>query len=91
MGDVKGAFDLQSTGDITSACSHFQPLSGQNNVIKGTYTCSGKEASVSGVASGTSTATGSTTSSTKASAANTVYISGATGLMGVVAAIFGML
>ncbi|KAK5138317.1 hypothetical protein LTR08_003378 [Meristemomyces frigidus] len=95
LADVKGAFNLQSTKNIDTACSHFEPLSGENNVIKGTYTCSGEEASPSGVTtgsgSGSSSGSSSSASSTASSSANAVYISGASGLMGVVAAIFGML
>ncbi|KAK5127362.1 hypothetical protein LTR85_006701 [Meristemomyces frigidus] len=93
--DVKGAFNLQSSGDIDSACSHFEPLSGSNNVIKGTYTCAGGESTVGGTGTlspGTNSGgSSSSSSSTASSAANAVLFSGATGLMGVVAAIFGML
>ncbi|KAK4549771.1 hypothetical protein LTR36_005072 [Oleoguttula mirabilis] len=93
--DVKGAFNLQSSGDIDTACSHFEPLSGSNNVIKGTYTCAGGESTVGGTGTltpGTNSGGSSTSSSaTSSSAANAVLFSGATGLMGVVAAIFGML
>lgn len=89
--DVKGAFDLQSTGDISAACAHFEPLSGSNNVIKGTYTCAGGESTAGNTGTATSSSSSSSSSSTSSSGANAVLISGATGLMGVVAAIFGML
>lgn len=94
--DVRGAFNLQSTQDITSACNHFQPLSGANNVIKGTYTCKGGESTPGGtgtLSGGTNSGSGSgsSASASASSGANAVYISGATGVMGVVAAIFGML
>ena len=93
--DIRGAFNLQSSADISSSCDTFQPLSGSNNVIKGTYTCSGEESHPGGTGTlspGTNSGNGgSASSSSSASAANNVYISGATGLMGVVAAIFGML
>jgi len=94
LADVRGAFNLQSSGDISSACSTFQPLSGPNNVIKGTYTCAGTESHPGGTGTlspGTNTGNGGKSSSTASSSANAVYISGATGLMGVVAAIFGLL
>ncbi|KAF2766407.1 hypothetical protein EJ03DRAFT_330139 [Teratosphaeria nubilosa] len=94
LSDVKGAFNLQSSEDISDACNHFKPLSGNNNVIKGTYTCAGKESTPGGtgtLSSGTNSGSGSGSSSTASSAANAMYISGATGVMGVIAAIFGML
>jgi len=91
LGDVKGAFNLQSSSDITNACNHFQPLSGQNNVIKGTYTCKGDAATPGGVGSVQGGTNSGGSNSTSKSGANTVYISGATGILGVVAAIFGML
>jgi hypothetical protein len=93
ISDVRGAFNVQSSKDISSDCSHFKSLSGSNNVIKGTYTCvsGASNPSSSGTgSSGSSTSSGSS-SSTSSSAADVLYISGATGLMGVVAAIFGML
>ncbi|EMC97309.1 hypothetical protein BAUCODRAFT_33033 [Baudoinia panamericana UAMH 10762] len=96
ISDVRGAFNLTSTGDVSAACSTFRGLSGMNNVIKGTYTCnSGASRSGSGSSSASGSATASSGSSsssaTHSSPANVIYISGATGVMGVVAAIFGML
>lgn len=85
--DVRGAFNLQSTQDINSVCSHFKPLSGQNNVIKGTFTCSTTK-TPGGVGTSTSSGSGGTTSS---GAANPMLIPGATGVLGVLAAIFGLL
>jgi len=97
--DIRGAFNIQSSEDITDVCNHFQPLSGQNNVIKGTYSCSGGESTPGGSGTlpagtnsgngGSSTSSGSSASSSSASSA--LKITGATGLMGVVAAMFGML
>lgn len=92
--DVRGAFNLQSSGDISDACNTFEPLSGSNNVIKGTYTCHGGESNPGGTGTlspGTNSGSGSSSSSTASSSANGIYISGATGVMGVVAAIFGLL
>nr|OQO15774.1 hypothetical protein B0A51_16742 [Rachicladosporium sp. CCFEE 5018] len=92
--DVRGAFNLQSSKDLTDTCNHFQPLSGQNNVIKGTYSCSGGESTPGGsgtLPSGTNSGSGTSGSTTSSSASTAVTITGATGLLGVVAAIFGML
>ncbi|KAK5698589.1 cell wall protein Ecm33 [Elasticomyces elasticus] len=94
ISDIRGAFNLQSAADISSSCDHFQPLSGSNNVIKGTYTCSGGEATPGGTGTlspGTNTGGSGSSSASASSSANVVYISGATGLMGVIAAIFGVL
>ncbi|KAK6431664.1 cell wall protein Ecm33, partial [Oleoguttula sp. CCFEE 5521] len=83
-----------SSEDLTDTCNHFQPLSGQNNVIKGTYSCSGGEFTPGGsgtLPSGTNSGSGTSGSTTSSSASTAVTITGATGLLGVVAAIFGML
>lgn len=90
LSDVRGAFNLQSTKNINSACDHFEPLSGQNNVIKGEYTCSqtSNPQGTGTLPDGTNSGSSSTTSS---SAALPMLIPGATGLLGVVAAIFGLL
>jgi len=96
--DVRGAFNLQSSKDISDACNHFEPLSGPNNVIKGTYACAGAQQKPggsgtlpSGTNSGNGNGTSSSGSSTSSSASSALKITGATGLMGVVAALFGML
>lgn len=91
---MRGAFNLQSTKDITDACNHFEPLSGQNNVIKGEYTCKGEEDHPQGtgtLTAGTNSGSGSGSSTSSSSAANPMLIPGATGVLGVVAAIFGLL
>jgi hypothetical protein len=93
ISDVRGAFNLQSTKDITAACNHFQPLSGANNVIQGSYTCAGKENHPGGTGTlkpGTNAGNGGASTSSSG-AANPMLIPGATGLLGVLAAIFGML
>jgi len=45
LNDVKGAFDVESTQDISSSCSTFSKLAptskGGNGEIQGTYTCTG--------------------------------------------------
>lgn len=90
--DVRGAFNLQSSEDIDDACSHFQGMAGQGNTIKGTFTCKGSEAKPGGVGTPTTGPNdGGSGSTTSSSAANPMYISGATGVMGVIAAIFGLL
>lgn len=91
--NVAGAFNLQSTGDISSACNTFKPLSGPNNVIKGAYTCSGGESHPGGTGTlpgGTNSGSGSSSSASASSAAHPMFIPAATGVLGVVAAIFGM-
>ena len=97
---VRGAFNLQSSEDLGNTCERFSSL---NQVIRGEFSCKGREENPQGqgsLADGTSDSGsgGSSTSSSDSSdstssgsAASTVYISGATGFMGVVAAIFGLL
>lgn len=94
--NVRGAFNIQSSGDVSSSCSTFQPLSGPNNVIKGTFTCAGEQSKPGGQGSTpTGTATGGSSSSTasQSGTANGFYAQSAavTGVMGVIAAMFGML
>jgi len=93
--DVRGAFNLQSSSEITEACDHFQSIAGPNLAIKGTYTCKGKESNpgtTGTLPGGTSDGgSGGSSSSTPSSAASAMQITGATGFLGVVAAIFGML
>ncbi|KAK3722728.1 cell wall protein Ecm33 [Vermiconidia calcicola] len=92
LDDVRGAFNLQSEQNIDDACEEFRPLAGgRGSVIKGPFTCEGKLRNPGGVGSSGGSRTGSGGSSSSSGAANAVYISGATGVMGVVAAIFGML
>jgi hypothetical protein len=95
LSDVRGAFNLQSTEVITSSCNHFEPLSeGRANVIKGPFTCAGKRNNPGGTGTlkpGTNAGGGGASSASSSGAANPVLIPGATGLLGVIAAIFGML
>ena len=64
-------------------------------MIKGTYTCKGRESdpgTTGTLPGGTSDGgSGGSSSSTPSSAASAMQITGATGFLGVVAAIFGML
>ena len=85
---VSGGFNLQSTKDITKECSHFRSISGSTNVIRGTYTCAGKLDEVGGTGSlpgGTNAGGGG------ASGASSLAISGAAGVLTLVALVFGML
>lgn len=43
LNDVRGAFNLQSTEDISVDCDRFQDLAGTNKEIKGKFTCAGKQ------------------------------------------------
>lgn len=85
--------NLQSEEEITDVCSHFRPLSSSNNVIKGHFQCSGGVGNPKTLNGGSSSNNGGSSSSSSESpnAANHRYISGPMGVMGVIAAIFGML
>lgn len=41
LDDVKGAFNLQSSDNVTAACAFYQPLK-DKKLIRGIYTCRGK-------------------------------------------------
>ncbi|KAF2399169.1 hypothetical protein EJ06DRAFT_479338 [Trichodelitschia bisporula] len=88
--DCRGAFNLQSTDDVTDSCNVFGKEKGPNNVIKGKYQCAGKLAKAGNAGT---TPTNSGASSTKSGDAGNLRIpaSAAAGLTGVLAAIFGML
>jgi len=96
LGDVKGAFNLNSQGDVQSDCQHFKSLSGNSNVIKGKYTCNFVASSASGTQSGSvmvasgATGSASSTSTSKSSASGMYVPSAATGFMGVLAVLFGL-
>lgn len=85
---VLGAFNLYSTQDLGNTCAPFQTKS-TNQEIRGKYMCQGHSASAAG-ASGSGGSGGSGGGSGK-SGANSVLIPYATGFIGLVAAIFGML
>ncbi|KAK4986164.1 cell wall protein Ecm33 [Elasticomyces elasticus] len=92
--DIRGAFNMQSSGDISSACSMFSSLSGQNNVIKGKFTCAGGQSKPGGAGtSPTGTSGGSSSTSTVKGSANALMVASTSsvGFMGVLAAIFGLL
>ncbi len=56
--EVKGAFNLQSSGQLD--CSAFQADAGSKKVIKGHYTCQGSVAKPGGQGSKASSSSGST-------------------------------
>lgn len=84
--DVRGAFTLLSNQDIQEVCSNFQGQAGSARAIKGTFTCRGNTDPKDGSATGSGSG-----SSSSDSAASPLLIPGATGVLGVVAAIFGLL
>ncbi|PNS13993.1 Protein ecm33 [Sphaceloma murrayae] len=90
LSNVAGAFNLQSTANIDSACSRFKPLTGRDNIIKGEFTCRGEQARPGGVGT---PASGSSTSSQSGSAGKELFArsSAVTGVLGVFAAMLGML
>jgi hypothetical protein len=88
LDDVRGAFTIASSKNITETCSNFDGQQGENSVIKGDYYCEGEQETSTSGQDGTSTSGGSSTSS---GAANPMLIPGATGVLGIFAAIFGLL
>jgi len=91
--DVRGAFNMQSSGDISKDCSTFKAESGSSNVIKGKFTCAGSQSSPGGAGTiPTATTGGASASPTKSGAANAVGVqsSMAMGAVGLFAAILGI-
>lgn len=90
--EVQGAFNLQSTGDISKACDGFKSIAGASSVIRGTFTCNYNDASAGGLGSGGSGVhNGGDSSSPSSGAAVPMLIPGATGVLGVFLAMLGML
>merc|ERR1712093_218492 len=88
LNEVDGAFNIQSSAEL-NGCDAYQKLK-SGSEIRGKYFCNGTVAKPSGVGSSPSV-TGSA-SSTKTGAANAMYVpTAAAGVMGVVAALFGLL
>jgi hypothetical protein len=85
--DNRGAFNIQSTGNIDSSCAVFNDKHGPSKVIKGKYQCRGS-LSEAGNASTTVTGGGSSSSSGAANAMG--YNAAALGFSGVLAAIFAL-
>ncbi|KAG9951399.1 GPI-anchored cell wall organization protein Ecm33, partial [Aureobasidium melanogenum] len=91
LNEVDGAFNIQSSAEL-SGCDAYQKLK-SGSEIRGKYFCNGTVAKPSGVGSNPSvTGSGSSTKSTSTGAANAMYVpTAAAGVMGVVAALFGLL
>lgn len=85
--DNRGAFNLQSTGDISSSCAHFDSIHGPSNVIKGKYQCKG---SLTNPGNASTTASGSSSSSSKGAADAVGFNAAALGLTGVLAAMLSL-
>ncbi|KAL1903227.1 cell wall protein Ecm33 [Sporothrix stenoceras] len=71
LNDVKGAFDIVSTGDISSSCSTFKKLApssqGGGGQIQGKYTCDSNNAEANSDTNPTSTGSSSGSSATGSS------------------------
>ncbi|KAG9755045.1 hypothetical protein KCU75_g12687, partial [Aureobasidium melanogenum] len=91
LNEVDGAFNIQSSAEL-SGCDAYQKLKSSSQ-IRGKYYCNGTVAKPSGVGSNPSvTGSGSSSKSTSTGAANAMYVpTAAAGVMGVVAALFGLL
>lgn len=85
---VKGAFNIQSSENIDSTCSHFKSLSGSSNVIQGKFTCAGSQSNPGGAGTTPSGTSGS--SASKTGAAGRMEVGPYLGLAGVLAAMVGM-
>ncbi|QDS76365.1 hypothetical protein FKW77_003240 [Venturia effusa] len=85
--DNRGAFNIQSTGDLTDDCATFKAETGSSNVIKGKYTCAGKVANPGGAGT---TPSSSASTGTKKSDAQTIGYSPANTFVGVLAVILGL-
>ncbi|OCK81807.1 hypothetical protein K432DRAFT_350312 [Lepidopterella palustris CBS 459.81] len=91
LGDVRGAFNIQSSGDLTKACANFQTLK-SSSVIKGSYVCQGSVAKPGGAGTTpTPTSSGAATSKTGAAGRLDVSSSAVMGVSGILAAMFGLL
>ena len=89
LGDVEGAFNLQSTGNIDSDCSYFKSISGNSAPIKGKFTCAGSQSHPGGA--GSTPTAGGASSATGAASAFEVSTGAVFGLTGVFAAMMGLL
>lgn len=72
LNDVKGAFTVSSTTDITNSCNNFKGLAptsqGGNGEIQGTFTCTSNDANAnSDTGNGTSGSGGSSNNNNSAS------------------------
>jgi len=85
--DNRGAFNLQSTADITSSCDVFNDMHGPSDVIKGKYQCKG---SLTNPGNASTTATGGSGSSSSGAANHIGFTPAALGLSGVLAAMLSL-
>lgn len=98
--DVRGAFNLQSEQDLTDVCPEFEKYE-SDSVIKGSFTCRGEDTDLGGSGSkdtgsspsgnGGGDGDSGSSGSDSDSAAASLKITGATGILGVVAVLFGLL
>jgi hypothetical protein len=87
--DVRGAFDVLSSKDLTTTCDNFAKL---GDTVQGSYSCEGESPDSSTVGEDGSDPNGSSgSSSTKKGAAASLLIPGSTIVLGLVAAVFGLL
>jgi len=86
---VSGAFNLSSTADISSSCKTFKAIAGPNSVIRGKFVCPTTAPTSTSGNGGSGTGSGS--SSTPSGAANGMLVPSATGILGLVAVMFGLL
>lgn len=90
LNEVDGAFNIQSSAQL-SGCDAYQKLK-SGSQIRGKYYCNGTVAKPSGVGSSPTTTGSGSSKSSSTGAANAMYIpTAAAGVMGVVAAMFGLL
>jgi hypothetical protein len=89
--DAQGAFNIQSTGNLDESCKIFDGQAGQNDVIKGKYTCAGTLSNPGG-ADSTPTSTGGAKATKSPGVAGHVEISSmaALSVSGLLAAFFGL-
>jgi hypothetical protein len=89
LNEVDGAFNIQSSAQL-GGCDAFQKLK-SGSQIRGKYFCNGTVSKPSGVGS-TPSSSGGNSKSTQSGSANAMYVpTAAAGVMGVVAAMFGLL
>jgi len=89
LSDVKGAFNIQTSGDVTDDCTHFNSIKGRNNVIKGPFACIARTNDPKGAGSASGTSSGSGAQKTGA-AGHLEFSHGLTGAAGVLAAILAL-
>lgn len=85
LNDVKGAFDISSTNDITSSCDTFKKLApskqGGGGQIQGVFSCTSNNQNANSDTGGNTSTTGSGTGSSGGNSAAGITIN--TGLLGI--------